>query len=138
MRELTPFCGLLKVGGMSQQWGIYEPAVAENAGEDMDELDEVPFLSSQGSTISTVSVESIAGAAANKRRYSDDDEENLAEGMDDTQNSGGLQRRVMAVPRRKKDHVALVGAGGPTSITDFEDAEFLDYSSFAEVEMRDY
>ncbi|TVY54961.1 hypothetical protein LSUE1_G009130 [Lachnellula suecica] len=42
-RELTPWCGVLKVGGLGQQqWGIYAP------GQQDDEEDDCPVLS-QGS-----------------------------------------------------------------------------------------
>ncbi|KAL5330766.1 hypothetical protein ACEPPN_000287 [Leptodophora sp. 'Broadleaf-Isolate-01'] len=157
-RELTPFCGILKVGGMAgQQWGIYNPS---GAGGDMDEdtsssEDEVPFLSSQGSTISNSSVEETITRGGNKRRFFEDEEStsnsNSSSGMNFGRGFGsGLGDRVLAVPRRKKwsgkvpvhttGQVRIFGeenfnVGGGKEDVDFEDAEFLDYGLAGEVEM---
>ncbi|RFU28150.1 hypothetical protein B7463_g8183, partial [Scytalidium lignicola] len=137
--ELTPFCGILKVGGLSQQWCVDEPTVLEDE-EDTDEVNDVPFLSSQGSTISTLSVGSVACNVTNKRRYPGEDDEDGIQVV-----SGGVipvsadfRGRVIAVPRRKKGQVTGAEVFAQGSAIDFEDADFLDYSSYEEVEMRDY
>ncbi|KAH7333266.1 ribonucleotide reductase inhibitor-domain-containing protein [Rhexocercosporidium sp. MPI-PUGE-AT-0058] len=162
-RELTPFCGILKVGGMAgQQWGIYNPS---GAGGDMDEDtsssdDEVPFLSSQGSTISSSSVEGVSPPGGNKRRFFEDEEStsnsamNFGFGFNSNPNSA-LGDRVLAVPRRKKwsgkvpvhtvgqvrifgqenFNMGGSGVGGGKEDVDFGDAEFLDYGLAGEVEM---
>jgi hypothetical protein len=125
-----------------QQWGIWNPNASNQAydgsiyvEEEMED-DEVPFLSSQASTISTASVSTPT--RENKRRFHEDDEEDEDEKKSFT--NRGLGERVLAVPRRKK----LVGkgaAGGQENFTfvgrdaDFEDAEFLDYGLVGEVEM---
>jgi hypothetical protein len=144
-RELTPFCGILKVGGMAQQqWGIYNPGghgqEIEQMEEDVEEEDEVPLLSSQGSTISNISTESAGYGqgqfgnlgGGNKRRFNEDDEGDMA-----VRNFGLGQQRVIAVPRRKsgKKFNRLAGSTVFGQENDFDDAEFLDYNLASEVEM---
>lgn len=136
-RELTPFCGILKVGGMAQQqWGIYNPSREQEMEE---EEEECPVLS-QGSD---GSVESAFGgyAGGNKRRFDEEEEEERSVRL----GMGFGAGRVMAVPRRKKMSVGsagkMIGFGqGQENVRvqvdgDFEDAEFLDYGSLGEVEM---
>lgn len=142
-RELTPFCGILKVGGLAmQQWGIYDTpgGLGSSDIEEEEELAEndVPFLSSQGSTASSCSLGSVYGNG-NKRRFDGDDEE-----VDDVAVIG-VGQRVMAAPRRKKWEGKSSGFGlaQPETVRmatisghdDFEDAEFLDYALADEVEM---
>jgi hypothetical protein len=139
-RELTPFCGLLKVGGMAgQQWGIYNPGhqrfVEEYAVEEEMDLEDVPFLSSQGSAISNECF-----GLGNKRRFSEEEDEDedihLAE-------RAFLSDRAIAVPKRKmvmskvpcEAGVKIVGQNFNGDI-DFQDAEFLDYGLVEEVEME--
>jgi hypothetical protein len=123
-RELTPFCGILKVGGMAQQqWGIYDSGNRVLEGEeDADDEDDLPVLS-QGSTVSNSSTASVGGGA-NKRRFDLDDE-----GEDEGKAVYGLGGRAIAVPRRMKkvqEKVRVVGQENVGDV-DFEDAEFLDY-----------
>ena len=129
-RELTPFCGILKVGGMAQQqWGIYdngsrEGLLYEPDGEADDE-DDLPVLS-QGSTVSNASTASFTPGGANKRRFELEDE-----GEEESRQVYGLGGRVIAVPRRMKKvaaqkKVRVVGQENVGDV-DFEDAEFLDY-----------
>lgn len=70
MRELEPFCGLNKVGGLAFQPPHTTTAFPENDGDDDDDDDDmmsIPSLtSSQESTISTAS--SISSSAATGRR----------------------------------------------------------------------
>lgn len=148
-RELTPFCGLLKVGGLAQQV----------VNEQVPEEDDLPFLSSQGSTISDVSVASAPG----KRRFDDSDEEEEADSGRNMRQQGSLQDeesisprskpmarlglggRPMAVPlsRRRTGLKKVVAAGLGQENTgmdlDFDEAEFLDYGIWekGEVDMRD-
>lgn len=150
-RELTPFCGILKVGGMAQQqqqqWGIYSPnhRVEEEVEEEDDDLEDCPVLS-QGSTVSNGNsyYGGYTGNGGNKRRFEEDDLE------DERMNLGLGAGRLMAVPvpRRKKmememgnrgkmvlgrgqENVAVVGVDG-----DFGEADFLDYNAvLGEVEM---
>ncbi|KAG9233498.1 ribonucleotide reductase inhibitor-domain-containing protein [Amylocarpus encephaloides] len=138
-RELTPFCGILKVGGLAQQaWGIHGPAgharEAEAVdGEEMEEED-VPFLS-QGSTISDSSVEGLAcrrfsgGAVGNKRGLEEEE-------IDLAVRHCGVAGREIAVPRRRRGEGKLrMGEGKRipacgqenSGVLDFGDAEFLDY-----------
>jgi Ribonucleotide reductase inhibitor len=163
-RELTPFCGLLKVGGMAQQqWGIYSPnhsgivarerdgdpyageeAFADGEDGEMEESDEMlPPWSSQGSMSTVSSSGGSITPCRNKRSFVEDDEDGGfvyggSIGMDKV-----LGERVLAVPRRKK----WVGSGklenysGQENVgivgddVDFEEAEFLDYGLIKEVEM---
>jgi hypothetical protein len=113
----------MKVGGMAVQgWDHEGDAEVEVPGEE-----DVPFWSSQGSTISTLSVDSRTG---NKRRF-DEGEDEEPEGEvydiwhdmdDDLQLSPrtrpvdlapsfglGLGRRTMAVPKSRRKGK---GAGG--------------------------
>lgn len=119
-RELTPFCGLMKVGGLAQQpWAAYD---SSNDGLEEDDEDDTPVLS-QGSTISNASTASVGGF--NKRRFGLEDE-----GEDDAKTIFGLGGRAIAVPRRIKKGVEKgVRVAGQENARDFdfEDAEFLDY-----------
>ncbi|KAK0111177.1 hypothetical protein ONS95_001553 [Cadophora gregata] len=154
-RELTPFCGILKVGGMAgQQWGIYNPGAGGEMDEDSSSAseDEVPFLSSQGSTISSSSIDDAVTPDGNKRRFFDDEESQLWNSPVNfgSGSSMAMGDRVLAVPRRRKvsgkvpmhtsGQVRIFGQenfapGGFGTDVDFEDAEFLDYGLAGEVEM---
>lgn len=69
-RELTPFCGIMKIGGMAVQGWDYDSSQGDNDEADMLAEDDVPFLSSQGSTISTIS---SASRPSCKRRFDDEE-----------------------------------------------------------------
>jgi hypothetical protein len=125
-RELTPFCGILKVGGLAvQSQGIYDDGrgrEGDREGNDADDEDDMPVLS-QGSTVSNASTMSWSGT--NKRRFEDEDNEGVEQiGV------AALGGRVIAVPRKMKrgveQAVRVVGQENLGDI-DFEDAEFLDY-----------
>ncbi|PBP26029.1 hypothetical protein BUE80_DR003101 [Diplocarpon rosae] len=143
-RELTPFCGIMKVGGMAgQQWDSYSNAAGEgeeSARTEDEEDDDVPFLSSQGSTISNVSTEAYTSGGS-KRRFLEDEELDTGTEMGGVNGSSALSERVLAVPRRKKwsektqGQVRIFGQENFTPGDDFEDADFLDYSLSEEVEM---
>ncbi|RDW61334.1 hypothetical protein BP5796_11226 [Coleophoma crateriformis] len=120
-RELTPWCGILKVGGMAQQM------------MDEDE-DEVPFFSSQESTASNASVVSREGMGSKRRFFEEEEEEEDAEEMQVV-----MGQRVMAHPRRRKMHSAFKSSalGQENESMDFGEADFLDYSVMEEVDMAD-
>ena len=128
-RELTPFCGILDVGGLAQQqWGIYQHAVGGDYGEgedgeDADDEDDTPVLS-QGSTASNASTASLGGA---KRRF-EVEGESEGDGEEDVK-VRGLGGRAIAVPRRMKNGQKAVRVMGQENFgdVDFEDADFLDY-----------
>jgi len=151
-RELTPFCGILKVGGMkNQQWGIYSPKDYGNdfiMGEDdpkEEERDWVPALS-QDSTISN-RIEEVHTPGGNKRRFLDEEEGDeilFGEAFLGGRENASPGERVLAVPRKKKWSGSIGGrirSGQENShfLTgredDFQDAEFLDYGLVREVEM---
>lgn len=131
----------------SQQWGIYNPG-SEEMDDDSNGEEDVPFLSSQGSTVSNISVEEAVTPGGNKRRFFEDEEKDSHFSMGDI--SRGPGDRVLAVPRRKKWTGKLPARAGQVRIfgqenfnvggavgqdVDFEDAEFLDYGLVGEVEM---
>lgn len=157
-RELTPFCGILKVGGMATQaWGIYNPHAHGKdleMDEDLEEEDECEWhpVSSQDSAIS-MGYDQYSGFGnqsafnTNKRRFEDESLE-----IDNTSihtfGFGHNERRI-AIPRRRTG-----GLGAPQKVPvhggsfafgqenpgfgtpgDFEDADFLDYGLAEEVEM---
>jgi hypothetical protein len=154
--ELTPFCGIMKVGGLGVQQNT---SLSQVQGED-----DIPFLSSQGSTISNVSIDSIDEDRGNKRRFGEeeDDEERSEIWQDRSWDFEALSPkskprvlemgRAMAIPRSKRKsltvrNVSSTGAGykfatlgqenvGMDVAMDFEEAEFLDYGVL-EVEMGD-
>lgn len=132
-RELTPFCGLLDIGGMSQQqhWSTYSP------GDESPSEDEnyIPALS-QGSTISNDSVSTPSG----KRRMDFDEEDGEQSQFEFSFNPrASLKDRTIAVPRRRKyqmkSNVAVIGQENIDSDMDFGEADFLDYGLLGEVEM---
>jgi hypothetical protein len=151
-KELTPFCGLMKVGGLGVQSQGASP-----------ELDDLPFLSSQGSTISTISIDD-GKAGGNKRRFDEDEAEESGDiwrdpAFWDVELSPkskpmvlgtSLTERTLAMPksRKKSDRLRKVTALGmglgqenqesnTTDVAmDFGEAEFLDYE-ILEVDMND-
>ena len=129
-RELTPFCGLMKVGGMAQQqWGIYHGGRIHGEEEDADGEDDTPVLS-QGSTVSNTSTASFAGVGGSTKRRYDLEDEGEDENEDEGKTVFALGGRVIAVPRRmKKAMEKVVRVVGQENVgdVDFEDAEFLDY-----------
>jgi hypothetical protein len=141
-RELTPFCGILKVGGLAQQtWGIYNPTGHGGEYDDEEEGDDgCPGLS-QGSTISSSPPRKnypIFGQLnpGNKRRFEEEEDEIMMQ-------NPRFGDRILAVPRRKKgDGIMKLGGQTPgfgvgqENHGDFEEAEFLDYDLVGgEVEM---
>jgi len=156
-KELTPFCGILKTGGLAQR----RPSIDEFAVPDED---DVPFFSSQGSTISDVSVTSNGNGHRNKRRF--DGEEEVQEddvmvsraALDfwheeeisprsmmpvDSFRSSSLTERALAVPKSRRKIVnsgmaKMVGVvDGQENVLDFGEADFLDYEGLREVDMID-
>lgn len=119
--------------------------------------DEVPFLSSQGSTISSSSVDDAITPGGNKRRFFEDEEGHMSNSHVNFGFGSGssvpVGERVLAVPKRKKwsgkvpvrtsgqvrifgqENFNLGGSEVGRADVDFEDAEFLDYGLAGEVEM---
>lgn len=143
-RELTPFCGLLKVGGLDVQ------------SFDEDSMDDMPPLSSQGSTVTLDSTWSgdtgycswdgqawtpiasvdidTSNANGTKRRWEDDDEASVTVVREPLPCG---QERVFKVPRTMQTKPASA-RGQENATGDFGDADFLDYGCVAgvhEVEM---
>ncbi|QPG96760.1 hypothetical protein C2857_005196 [Epichloe festucae Fl1] len=144
-RELVPFCGINKVGGLDPQ-----PALARDDDDDDDEvpdLDAVPEL-----TLSQESVESNMSESSRKRVYDDNDRDDEPTML--TQPSKGWDEevsprsfapsewrtsRVMAVPRSRvrKSAVPFKGIDQENMAVDgdFEDADFLVLGEAREMDM---
>ncbi|KAL2686981.1 hypothetical protein Neosp_004528 [[Neocosmospora] mangrovei] len=115
-RELLPFCGINKVGGLDTQ--------PEFEQDDIPDVDAIPELSmSQESTESVDSNETYR-----KRFFEEDDESNVssyAQAM-----AGESDPRIYAIPVSQAQKAARLGTGGQGRTAtgpDFEDAEFLVY-----------
>jgi hypothetical protein len=143
-RELTPFCGILKVGGMAQQqWGIYTQGENQDVMVEEDEDDYMPALSQE----STISSESVSTLGERKRRMDfDDEDEDEDEDQGEEQGEDARERvmlrlgeRAIAVPRRKKGGkaggVAIMGQENVGGDFDFGEADFLDYGLMGDSEM---
>lgn len=109
-RELLPFCGINRVGGLASQ-----PDVVRDYDDEVPDLDDVPGL--------TMSQES-APDSSRKRIYDDDDAEDDFAASPASFAAGSDAGRVMAVPRSRtgKKNVTSHGQG---SGDDFDDADFL-------------
>ncbi len=143
-RELAPFCGIMKVGGLAQQVSVLHEEEGDMCldDEDVPNEDDFPGLSSQGSTLSNFST-----AVTQKRRLSTaSDEEHQWADEEISPKSvfpqpgqvwGSVTERTLAVPRRRVKAVGMAVRGQGTAIAggDFEDAGFLDYEALEEVNM---
>ena len=142
-RELLPFCGINRVGGMDVQPDFR----LDDDYDDVPGLDAVPELTlSQESTDSTISNENT------RKRFFDEDErldpvrawiEPKASWDGDVSPRslapiGWGNARVMAVPRsrvKRNSPLKEVDQENMAVDSDFEDAEFLVYEQSSEVEM---
>lgn len=139
-RELTPFCGLMKVGGMSVQ-GYNESG---DAVEDRDEEEyEEMVWGSQQSMMSNDSVGSYGRGNGAKRRFVDEEEGggNIF-GVDNSDRVlMDVGHRRIAMPRTRKDEKSNRGGttmrfgGDENADMDFGEADFLDYSLAEEFQM---
>ncbi|KAK8104140.1 ribonucleotide reductase inhibitor [Apiospora kogelbergensis] len=137
-RELLPFCGINKVGGLSSQPStetfsfnatapVYQTTI--RSVDAMDRGDEVPGLTmSQDSTSSNDSVGSgVTGARSRKRFFVEDEDQvpempgrlNIVGWHDDDAISprsvippGWGNGRIMAVPRKGRNRGKLAGMSG--------------------------
>lgn len=142
-RELTPFCGILKVGGLAQQnWGIYDNNLSGAAIEEDEQDDDYMPALSQGSTISNDSISSLSMPGERKRRLEFDDEGESEEDQAPSEMERVMLRlgeRAIAIPRRKKvgkmGGVVVVGQENGGVDVDFEEADFLDYGLMDDSEM---
>lgn len=128
-RELLPFCGINRVGGLDTQPEF------ESDLFDVPELDAIPEL-----TMSQESTESVDSSPETSRKRIFDDEDNVdlrREASPGTLTPGG-NARAMAVPRsRAKKPVPFKGFGQENMAVDedFEDADFLVYSAGREMDL---
>ncbi len=142
--ELTPYCGILKIGG-------YEAQTSHHAVEECAPIqigsDEYDFVSSQDSNTSTVSTDMLptlttqSTCLSKKRRYEEGD--TLAEVcVWEDEESIPTSARFIAVPktRRKVAHMLPrkddFEVGQENSMFDFGEAEFLMAPECIEEEME--
>lgn len=133
VKELAPFCGIMKVGGLAQQ-------VTATVTE-VDENDDCPPLSQGSDFTPPCSQEQEYELPANthKRRHEDDETiegEKLVFGWGRSDEVERSDRPMAAMKTRRgkagKGGVMMVSNGAKSGVDDFEDAEFLDYSALAE------
>ncbi|UNI13662.1 hypothetical protein JDV02_000384 [Purpureocillium takamizusanense] len=72
-RELLPFCGINKIGGLDAQPSFREDDTEEDGDKEVPDLDAVPEL-----TMSQESVESNASEPSRKRFFHEDEEDSSA------------------------------------------------------------
>ncbi|KAF4432668.1 ribonucleotide reductase inhibitor [Fusarium acutatum] len=107
-RELLPFCGINKVGGLDTQ---------PEFEDDVPELDAIPEL-----TMSQESAEGESYDGSRKRIFDEDDDE--LDSSFDMGNHGNP--RVMAIPVSRKGAVLRsFGQDNRNSGSDFDEADFL-------------
>lgn len=144
-RELLPFCGINKVGGLDSQ-----PEVRVDAEDDVPALDDIPEL-----TMSQESTDSTESNANTRKRFFTDDANDAVDPVETwvagdgdgevsprTLVPGGFGNRVMAIPRSRaakragvsplkeavdQENMAIDG--------DFEEAEFLVFGEGREMDM---
>lgn len=124
-RELTPFCGLHKVGGFSSHASSSAPAMIESGDEEGD--DDLPGLTmSQSTLFSTQDSVHSAGMPALSGGVKRTFEEDIEDDMDDyfaqiDQAETAFTTRPLAKPNTA---FRRLGAGAMNG-SDFEDAAFL-------------
>ncbi|KAL6882904.1 ribonucleotide reductase inhibitor domain-containing protein [Trichoderma longibrachiatum] len=129
-KELLPFCGINKVGGMdTQPEGGYE-----YDDEEVPALDQVPELS-----MSQESTDSVVESGPSRKRFLDEQEEDVSFWDRDDGDVAG-NNRTIAVPRSrmKKQPSALKAVVDQEHMVlddDFEDANFLVYDSEKSMDM---
>lgn len=140
-RELLPFCGIHRIGGMATQPGL----------EDAPELDDgVPSLTSSQETVASTQSQPDCDRSSRKRFFDEDDPEQPVRVWQDRDDwldgevsprslapVGWGNARKVAVPRRSRRKGATVDTAWEQenmAVDDFEDAEFLDY---LEMDMSD-
>ncbi|RTE82180.1 hypothetical protein BHE90_003283 [Fusarium euwallaceae] len=114
-RELLPFCGINKVGGLDTQ-----PEFEQE--DDVPDADAIPELS-----MSQESTESVDSNETYRKRFFEDDDEPSVNSHAQIM-AGEGDARVYAIPVSQAQKAARLGTGGQgrtATGSDFEDAEFL-------------
>lgn len=123
-RELLPFCGINKVGGLDTQPDfVYED-------DEVPALDEVPELS-----MSQESTDSVIESGPSRKHFLDEQDDPHVSGWD---GDAAGNNRTIAVPRsRVKKASALKGLDQENMAVDddFEDANFLVFDSEKAMDM---
>ncbi|PTB64698.1 hypothetical protein BBK36DRAFT_1160860 [Trichoderma citrinoviride] len=132
-KELLPFCGINKVGGMDTQPGLGYDGYDE---EDVPALDQVPELS-----MSQESTDSVAESSGpTRKRFFDEQDEDVSFWDGEGDGAGNNNSRTIAVPhsRMKKPSATLKAVVDQENMVlddDFEDANFLVYDSEKSMDM---
>ncbi|KAL7807055.1 ribonucleotide reductase inhibitor domain-containing protein [Trichoderma aethiopicum] len=129
-KELLPFCGINKVGGMDTQPG----GGYEYDDEEVPALDQVPELS-----MSQESTDSVVESGPSRKRFLDEQEEDVSFWDRDEGDVAG-NNRTIAVPRSRMKKQpsplkAVVDQENMVLDDDFEDANFLVYDSEKSMDM---
>ncbi|KAF4983158.1 hypothetical protein FZEAL_1381 [Fusarium zealandicum] len=123
-RELLPFCGINKVGGLDSQPEF-------EGDDDVPDLNSLPEL-----TMSQESTESAASAWSSRKRIFDDDDEPAVDSwVLSSANEGDA--RVFAIPVSQAQKGARFedpGQENRATGTDFEEAEFLVFGADADMD----
>jgi len=131
--ELSPYCGILKIGGHTSQ--PLPPTEGDIPPLEF-EADDYPFPSSQESATSTLSRDtmpaaSLQSASIGKKRPFEDRDVFADISVWEDDDSLPVSARFTAVPKtRRRWHVATprkgeAGEGQENIMNDFEEAEFL-------------
>lgn len=132
-RELLPFCGINKVGGMDCQAPARRDFDDEDEENELPGLDEIPGL--------TMSQESTDSTSSRKRSLGEEDDDDFEPSRNLAPMGWGVgNARPMAIPRpRASRKASLRGTGGDQENMavddDFDDAEFLVYADGKEMDM---
>lgn len=136
-RELTPFCGLHKVGGWATQPSLPPPSSPPAAFAVRDEqYDDMPALSISQNTVATSQnsfTASLSHPATKKRSRGDEDdyERVIEDDLDAFFNDFGSEEPVMATTNRVFAQPRSLGKKAPTAgqvavvNNDFDEAPFL-------------
>lgn len=155
-KELLPFCGIHKVGGLATQAEthnapLFPASVFNSAGTGSFEDDECPGLTSSQDTVGSTLSTSSSATTNRKRRAMGEDEEDVPEAMRPQQvfrlgwadgevspktvvPAWGQEGRVMAVPRRRGTRKSGAMGGGQENMEvevagDFGEAAFLEWGA---------
>ncbi|KAL7818240.1 ribonucleotide reductase inhibitor domain-containing protein [Trichoderma gracile] len=136
-KELLPFCGINKVGGMDTQPELGYDEYDDDG--DVPALDQVPELS-----MSQESTDSVAESGPSRKRFLDEQDEDVSFWDRDDGDVAGNSRTI-AVPRsrmkkqqqQQQQPTALKAVDQENMVLDddFEDANFLVYDSEKSMDM---
>ena len=126
-RELAPFCGLHKIGGLAAQEEAWVPASSAPAacqtGDGGHEYGDVPALSWSQSTVASTQRTMAAESGVKKRLYEEEIEDDLDVIFDDVDFADA--EPTMRVIAKPKTNLRQAVTGSGRSASDFDEAQFL-------------